>query len=60
MLIPTIIFVALLIVFIMCVQLELSDCTRDETKLNNIQKLNVCLVIVVLCYICFFAGKVFL
>lgn len=57
----TCVFVILLITFIICLQVNLSDKNMDdEWKLRNIQKINTTLTIVVLCYICLFIGKVIL
>lgn len=57
----TYVFVILLVAFIICLQLNLSDNSiDDECKLRNIQKINTTLTIIVLCYICLFIGKVIL
>lgn len=57
----TYVFLILLITFIICLQLNLSDKSIDaEWKLRNIQKINTTLTIVVLCYICLVIGKVVL
>lgn len=61
MLIPTYVLIVFLIVLIWCLQLNLSDDSMSDTsKLDNIQKINITLVIVVLCYISLFIGKVVL
>lgn len=61
MLIPTFVLIVLLIALIVCLQLNLEDsCLSDESKLCNIQKINITLAIVVLCYISLFIGKVVL
>ena len=61
MLIPTYVLIVFLIVLIWCLQLNLSDDSMSSTsKLDNIQKINITLVIVVLCYTCLFIGKVVL
>lgn len=61
MVIPTYVLIVFLIVLIWCLQLNLEDsCLSDESKLCNIQKINITLVIIVLCYICLFIGRVVL
>lgn len=61
MVIPTFVLIVLLITLIVCLQLNLEDsCLSNESKLCNIQKINITLTITVLCYICLFIGKVVL
>lgn len=61
MVIPTFVLIVLLITLIWCLQLNLSDGSMsEEFKLENIQKINILLVITVLCYIFLFIGKVVL
>lgn len=61
MVIPTYVLIVLLIILIWCLQLNLSDgSVSEEYKLDNIQRINITLTIVVLCYICLFIGKVVL
>ena len=61
MVIQTFVLIVFLIVLIVCLQLNLEDsCLSDKYKLNNVQKINIVLVVVVLCYICLFVGKVVL
>lgn len=61
MVIPTYVLIVLLIILIWCLQLNLSaGSMSDESKLENIQRINITLVIVILCYICLFVGKVVL
>lgn len=58
MVIPTYVLIVLLIILIWCLQLNLvDDCMSDKSKLENIQKINITLIVVVLCYICLFIGK---
>lgn len=61
MVIPTYVLIVLLIIFIVCLQLNLSDDSMSNaTKLDNIQKINITLIAVILCYICLYIGKVVL
>lgn len=61
MIIPTYVLIVLLIILIWCLQLNLSDgSVSEEYKLDNIQRINITLTIVVLCYISLFIGKVVL
>lgn len=61
MTIPTFVLIVLLITLIVCLQLNLEDSSlSDESKLGNVQKINITLIILVLCYICLFIGKVVL
>lgn len=61
MVIPTYLLIVFLIILIWCLQLNLSDGSVSEKyKLDNIQKINITLTIVVLCYISLFIGKVVL
>ena len=61
MVIPTYVLIVLIIILIWCLQLNLSDGSMsNESKLDNIQKINITLIVVVLCYICLFVGKVVL
>lgn len=61
MIIPTYVLIVLLVILIWCLQLNLSDgSVSEEYKLDNIQRINITLTIVVLCYISLFIGKVVL
>ena len=61
MVIPTYVLIVLLLIFIWCLQLNLSDnSVSPESKLENIQRINITLTIIVLCYISLFIGKVVL
>ena len=61
MLIPTFLFVVLIIILNHSIQLSLvSANTTDDAKLNNIRKINVVLFVVVLCYITIFITRIVL
>lgn len=61
MVIPTYVLIVLLLILIWCLQLNLSDGSMPaESKLENIQRINITLTIITLCYISLFIGKIIL